>query len=317
MRAVRESFERPPDKRRDEKKVRRLEWVTIAFLVSAIFIMYMVMGGSQAMKTAWIEDMLSLIPPIAILLASSVADRRPTERFPYGYARAMSIAFFAAAIAVTIMGLFLIYDSGLKLVRAEHPTIGELELLGIRAWAGWWMIGALAYTVVGPVILGRMKLPLAESLHNKALHTDAAMNKADWMTAGAGIVGILGVGIGWWWADAVAALVISSSVVKDGVTNLKNAACDLMDQHPTSVDRAEPLGVDARIVQYLEGLEWVERAGARLREEGERLVGEAFVIPVGGRVTSARVDEAVDGIHELDWRLFDIVVSPTRELKGG
>ena len=41
------------------------------------------------------------------------------------------------------------------------------------------------------MILGRMKLRLAHELHDKALYTDADMNKADWETAGAACIGIL------------------------------------------------------------------------------------------------------------------------------
>lgn len=314
MRIVREPFDRPPEKQADEERARRLEWVSIAFLLSASVVMYLVMGGSQAMKTAWVEDVLSLIPPIAVLLASRAADRRPTDAFPYGYARSMSIAFLVAATALASIGLFLVYDSSMTLIHAEHPTIGQLEVLGMRVWAGWVMIAALTYTVVGPVILGRLKLPLARSLHNKALHADAATNKADWMTGSAGIAGILGVGLGWWWADSVAALVISLSIAHDGVSHLRDAGADLMDRRPTSLDRSEPLGIETTIVEYLEGLSWVEAAGVRLREEGEGLVGEAFVDPADGRVSAAQADEATSGIHDLDWRLYDVVISPTRRL---
>lgn len=316
MRIVRALFDRPPEKRRDEERMRRLEWASIVFLVSASVVMYLVMGGSQTMKTAWIEDMLSLVPPIAVLLASRGADRRPTEDFPYGHARSMSIAFLSAATALTSIGLFLVYDSSMTLIHAERPTIGQFEVLGIRTWAGWVMIAALSYTVAGPVILGRLKLPLARSLHNKALHADAATNKADWMTGGAGIAGILGIGLGWWWADGVAALVISLSIVKDGLSHVRNSVADLMDRRPTSVDRSEPLGIGDMVVEYLEGLPWVEAAAVRLREEGEGLVGEAFVNPTEGRISAAQADEATDGIHALDWRLYDVVISPTRRLNS-
>lgn len=37
-------------------------------------------------------------------------------------------------------------------------------------------------------------------MHDKVLHADAKMNKADWMTAAAALVGVLGIGLGWWWA---------------------------------------------------------------------------------------------------------------------
>ena len=71
--------------------------------------------------------------------------------------------------------------------------------------------------------LGYKKLPLAKKLHIKNLYTDANAQKADYMTGFAAMVGILGLGMGWWWADASAALFISFSVLKDGYTNLKDA----------------------------------------------------------------------------------------------
>jgi hypothetical protein len=52
-----------------------------------------------------------------------------------------------------------------------------------------------------------MKLPLAQELHQKALQTDANMNKGDWLAGLAGVVGITGVAFGYWWADAEAFIV--------------------------------------------------------------------------------------------------------------
>src|SRR5438270_6263341 len=101
------------------------------------------------------------------------------------------------------------------------------------------MIAALAYSVVPPVILGRMKLGPAAELHDKALQTDADLNKGDWLTGLAGIAGILGVGFGFWWADAVAASLISIEILRDGVENLRNSVAQLMNKRPTTVDQKE------------------------------------------------------------------------------
>ncbi len=45
-------------------RARRLEWWTIFFLATIVVVMYFVLGSSQAMKSAWIEDLLSFLPPI-------------------------------------------------------------------------------------------------------------------------------------------------------------------------------------------------------------------------------------------------------------
>ena len=50
------------------------------------------------------------------------------------------------------------------------------------------------------------------------LYADAKMNKADWLTATAAMVGVVGIGVGLWWVDAVAAIAIShrqGAVVED------------------------------------------------------------------------------------------------------
>ena len=58
------------------------------------------------------------------------------------------------------MGVYLIVDSAMGLLRGEHPPVGTVGLFGHAVWAGWVMIAAMVYTAIGPVILGRMKLPL-------------------------------------------------------------------------------------------------------------------------------------------------------------
>lgn len=44
--------ELPPERRETLRKARRLEWITIAYLVSAVALLALVLGSSQAMKTA-------------------------------------------------------------------------------------------------------------------------------------------------------------------------------------------------------------------------------------------------------------------------
>ncbi|HEX2087395.1 MAG TPA: hypothetical protein VHF89_17060, partial [Solirubrobacteraceae bacterium] len=48
----------------------RLEWITIAYMASAVVVVGVTLGQSQAMKAVWVEDVLSLFPPIAFLIAA-------------------------------------------------------------------------------------------------------------------------------------------------------------------------------------------------------------------------------------------------------
>jgi hypothetical protein len=49
----------PPEIDRAMKRAERLAWISIALLISIIVAMAAVMSGSQAMQTAWSEDMLA------------------------------------------------------------------------------------------------------------------------------------------------------------------------------------------------------------------------------------------------------------------
>ena len=306
--------ELPPDKKRTHARAVRLEWLTIVYLASAIVLIRLTMGASQAMKVAWLEDMLSLIPPIAFLIASRVRDRSPDERHPYGWHRAISISYLISAVALLLMGAVLLLDSLLKLITFEHPTIGTVTLWGHHVWLGWLMIPAAAYSAFPAMALGRMKLPLARDLHDKVLFADAKMNKADWLTGMAAIGGVLGIAYGLWWADAVAAAIISADILHDGVSNVRNAVADLMDTAPTRVDGSERDPLPARVETEMERLSWVARARVRLREEGHVYFGEVFVVPRDGRVAASTLDEATEMLTRLDWRLHDVVVVPVTAL---
>ena len=68
-------YELPPRLQEALKKAKKLEWITIAYLITVVVVMYLVMGSSQAMKTAWLEDALGMLPGIAFLIASGIYDR--------------------------------------------------------------------------------------------------------------------------------------------------------------------------------------------------------------------------------------------------
>ena len=187
MNADRDHHELPPDKHRLLVKAVRLEWFSIGYLLSAIVLLYLTLGSSQAMKAAWVEDILGLLPPAAFLVASRVRRRPPDDRFPYGYHRVTSIAFLTASLALLALGGFILYDSLSKLARFEHPPIDLVKPVGDEpVWLGWLMLAALAYSAVPQVVLGRLKQPLARELHDKVLFADAEMNRADRLEEPAG-----------------------------------------------------------------------------------------------------------------------------------
>ena len=248
--------ELPAEQREALHRAKVLQVLGIAYLVSCVLVVFTVMGSSQAMKVAWVEDLLSLVPPIVFLVSLRRVSRPPSPEHPYGHHRAIASAHLASAVALLAMGAFMVVDSGMGLVKAEHPPIGTHHLFGQTVWAGWLMIAAMVYTGIGPVILGHLKKPLAEKLHDKVLWADAEMNAADWRTAGAAIIGILGIGVGWWWADAVLtaangpAWVGSAAVRVRDQGHLLHAEVFVVPSAPVELADLEAL------VDTIQGLDW-------------------------------------------------------------
>ncbi|WP_432560879.1 cation diffusion facilitator family transporter [Kineococcus sp. SYSU DK003] len=306
--------EMPPEVERLYRRAVRLERWTLAYLISAIALMGLVLGQSQAMKAAWVEDLLSLLPAIAFLVTTRFRERPASQRFPYGFHRVVSAAYLIASFALLVMGVLLFADSGWRLVTRERPSIGLIEVFGFQLWLGWPMIAALVWSAVPAVVLGRRKVPMASELHDKVLYADAEMNRADWLTAVAAIVGVLGIGAGLWWADAVAAIVISLDITRDGLRNVKAAFADLMDRVPTSPGAQEPLELIEEVEQHVRSLAWVREAEIRLREHGHLITGEVYVVPAATTSLPELVQDAMDDLQRLDWRLREVTIVTVAQL---
>jgi hypothetical protein len=164
------------------------------------------------------------------------------------------------------MGSFLVYEAVMTLSRVEHPTISSMTIRGEQVWMGWLMMAALVYSVIPPVILGIKKKRLARQLQDQVLYTDAAMNAADWMTGLAGILGILGVGLGFWWADAAAAGLIGLDILRDGLRNVRVSVAELLDGAPRAMESSAIHPDVARIEQALRG-----EGQVRVRQTGRFL----------------------------------------------
>lgn len=309
-----ETFTYPDEKWRLRGKAKRLSWLSIGLLTSAATFMYFAVGSSEAMKTAWVSDILTAIPPMALLGAMHVELKGHTERFPYGYTRSISVAFLVTSGVLLLVGLYLLYDALSKLLSQQRPPIGLTQIFGHTFWAGWQMIVALGYSLLCGFLIGLLKKPVATQLKDKALRAEATMNRDEWMSEGAAIVGIVLVGFGHWWGDAAAAAFISIEIVHSGWVNMRLVIGDLMDETPTELGKKEMEDLTTRVRSRIESLADVSAAAVRLREHGRALMGDVFIVPRDHADVVGLVSDVADEACDTDWRLHDITVMPVPKL---
>jgi cation diffusion facilitator family transporter len=305
----------PGEKQPLLRRTVRLEQFSVLYWITALTFVYLTLGGSQSMKAAAAEDFLALFPPVAWLIAHRYRDRSPDRRFPWGYHRTITVGYTVASLALFTFGAFILLDSADKLIKREHPDIGLVELGDGQIWLGWLMVAALLYSGIPPIFIGLMKRRLAAELHDKLLFADAKMNQADWLTASAAIAGVIGIGFGLWWADSVAAIVISIDILHDGQKYLRASIADLMDDMPQAYDEEQPHPVIDQVKDVVRAAPWVSEGVVRLREHGHLIAGDVWVVPTEEANLVDRIEEMTKKIGDLDWRLGDVIVSPVRSIQ--
>jgi divalent metal cation (Fe/Co/Zn/Cd) transporter len=106
---------------------------------------------------------------------------------------------------LVLIGVYLAVAAVFALASHSHP---EHTAVGVALTA--------ASVLVLPV-LARAKLRLAEQLGSSALHGDGVLSLAGSALAAATLVSLLvESAFGWWWADAVAGLLIAVTLLREG-----------------------------------------------------------------------------------------------------
>jgi cation diffusion facilitator family transporter len=305
---------RKPEAEQELRKAHRLAWISIAYILSTIAMLFMVMAGSQALKTELTGEFLSLVPPTLFLIGDKISRREPNARYPFGYERAVSAGYIGAAVALLMVGVYLLGEGAMKLAMREHPTIGGFPLFGRVVWTGWLGIAVLLWSGIPAHFLGRAKRAAAETLHDKTLAADADINAADWQSAGAAILGMIGIAFGLWWADSAAAVLISLEIIRSGWTELRTALGDVMDRRPLKLDSKENDPVPDQVTAFLRRQPWVEDVVVRVRERGREFTAEAHVVPKDDRISVEEVSRAGELACEVDPRLADVTIAPVKEL---
>lgn len=307
---VTKTLEFPPAIQKIYSKATMYEWISFFYMVSCTVFSFVVMSNSQTMKTIWLEDTLGIIPPLSFLVASRIIRWKSTRNFPYGFHKVNGMAFLTSSLALTILGIYLFCDGLVVLFKAEHPTIPNIFIGRNSIWLGFIMICALLWSSLPSTILGHIKIPLAKKLYDKILYSDSKMNKASWMSGFASILGIIGIGLGFWWADATVGVIISLSIMKDGLSNLKQSVLDLLDEVPKTLGSTKTDKLLNEVKSLILEEKWIKDANIRFRDEGHVFFGDIIIHLKDKHVSIEKIKNLQHKIEKFHWRLHDVVIMP-------
>lgn len=188
---------------------RRIRWIvtaTIAYnLIEAVVA---ITAGTIASSVALIG--FGLDSTIEVLSAAAVAwqfTRRDPERWEKGTLRVIAVAFFALAAHVTATSVLALVGR----TDAQHSTIG---------------IVLTALSVIIMPFLSLAERRAGRELGSATAVADSRQTLLCTYLSAAVLVGlVLNSLLGWWWADALAGLVIAAFALREGVEAWRGDAC--------------------------------------------------------------------------------------------
>ncbi|MFN2455964.1 MAG: cation transporter [Pyrinomonadaceae bacterium] len=189
---------------------RRLEYLTIAYnsCEGLIGIIAGFLAGSIALVGFGFDSVIEVASG-AILLWRLRAEMNAARR-----ERVEAQSLQLVGICFLLLAAYVGYDSITSLIMREYP---QRSVTGIAL--------AIASLVVMP-LLARAKRKVARDIQSAAMAADARQTDlCAWLSAI--LLGglLLNALFGWWWADAVAALLMTPIIAREGIQALRGKTC--------------------------------------------------------------------------------------------
>lgn len=218
----------------DEAAHRRAAYRAVAMsavglgITGAVELILAVLTGSVGLLGDALHNLSDVSTSAVVFLGFRVSRRRPTSRFPYGYERAEDLAGLGVALVIWASALFAGIESYRKLV--GHGTTSHV---------GWGMTGA-ALGILGNQAVARYKLATGRRIQSATLVADAHHSWLDALSSAGALTGLVGVALGYRWADPAAGFVVTAFIAHVGWGVTKELADHLMDAvDPELTQRAQ------------------------------------------------------------------------------
>jgi cation diffusion facilitator family transporter len=243
---------------------RRPELVALVsvFIGVALVVGKLIVGlltGSLGILSEAVHSILDVIASAFALFAVRTARKPADSEHPYGHGRAETLAAFAEGV------LLLITAAGIAFEAVRRLSVGG-GTVNPAGYAFALLIATLVIESGRAAILRRV----GQAADSEALQADATNRLADVLATIGVLAGLVGVRMGFEWADSVAALLVAAIIAR---------AAWLVAWHSGDIliDRA-PAGAEKQLRAAIQAVPGVrEVRSVRVRRSGPKLLGDASI----------------------------------------
>lgn len=233
-----------------------VKWSFIGLMITAVLQIFIVsISGSVALLADTIHNFGDASTAIPLAIAFSLARRKPSKRFSYGYGRVEDLA----GIIIVLLILFSAAVAGYESVnRFLNPQPVE-HLQAVVAAA---IIGC-----IGNEVVAQFRMKVGKEIGSAALLADGYHARVDGFTSLAVLIGAIGIWLGYPIIDPVIGMLITISILKIVFDSSKLVFTRLLDGvEPEVIDKVK------NITESVEGV--CEVTDLRVRWIGHRLHAE-------------------------------------------
>ncbi|RLE98937.1 MAG: hypothetical protein DRJ63_06700 [Thermoprotei archaeon] len=267
------------EKRLSEGIVWTKYWALSAFTMSLVKGVVGVFSGSLAMVVDAFHGLSDFIVAAVCWIGLWIARRKPTERFPYGYYRAESIASLLVSGAIVYAGVEFIWE-GLA------STERSLEL-----GAGVYALAVAAASSLVSFVLWRVVSRKGSELEVYSVKTLGDESLVDVLASLGVFVAVLSSMFSVPYVESLVTVAIALFILKTGLVNAYRSLLALMDISPSKE-------IEEQVERVLESVEGVEGyRDLKLRVSGPVIFGEVTIL-VKGFLDIKRAHEIAEKIEK-------------------
>jgi len=216
-------------------------------------------SGSVALITDAVHTGADSITTFASWLGLKVAARKPSEKFPYGY-------YKAETIATLFICIFILY-AGYELITESYSKLSTISVIQIPYWA----LGISLIAAFLSFIIAKYEKKIGEKINSQSLIAIAQDTRINALISLIVFIAILSTYFEIPYIEGGVGILISLFIFKVGLENGKNAIYSLMDVSP-SQEIEERI---KKIIKKISGVESFE--DLRLRRSGPFIFGDVKV----------------------------------------
>ncbi|OQK15247.1 cation transporter [Methyloprofundus sedimenti] len=257
--------------------------------LSIIKISFGMLGQSAALIADGVHSLSDLASDLLVLVAVKFGAREADHDHPYGHRRFETIATVVLGVGLIVVAAGIAWDVYERMLQPERILIPHPSAMGIAA-----------ISILANEWLYQYTKRIATFTRSKLLLANAWHHRSDAISSIVVLIGVAGSLLGYIWADAVAAVIVTLMVAKIGVNLVSDSIKELVD---TSLSEEMVDKIRAEIAAT-EGVRNIHLL--RTRQMGEDALVDAHIV-VNSRITVSEGHMIADVVRDVLIDKFDDV----------